>query len=741
VARDRAHRLERRLREQCTHPARVFTFPRAQLNEVGGREDELDVVLSFRTREDDAAFGERLQGGRNGRDDEEPTRLCDAVEQLDARLRQPARVAELGERNESAGDLRGGIEALRGIDADTEPRDERVELRLREGLEDVRQAERHARFDPHHIRSTLTQNWTRYYAPFSGSMTPLLTHHVETASAEVGGAEIEAAARDRARRAEAAIFGRPERPRCLSLAVISSVAVSRRAAPSSDSAVKEESRAPSNRGADRSGVRLTWPGKRWREDCAGGAPASAARAHTLQTVEMAGDPASKVVQRLVHGDGLDVVGALAAEGLTGEVDLVYVDPPYASDRDYVAEARLDGPADGRNRRTLAYEDKWSIERGGVGAYLDMLAPRLEALTTLLSPRGTIWVHLDWRAAYLVRTILDEILGREAFRNEIVWRRAPNLGRQATSGQFGRTLDTLVVYGREKATLRPPTRLEPIEPNAIRWDEAKRPFTSAPRGDYTDASIAKLDAEGRVHRTASGRVYIKYFLVKNAEGVLCRERRVDALWTDVAPLRHAIASERTGYPTQKPRALLERIIACASDPGGIVVDGFAGSGTTAVAAHALGRRAILCDTSPVAIATARARLLREKAPLRIERVPGMTAPEAPVKVDLEVDAKTDRVRLVSPSEPLAWAIGTEQLGVFRSTWHAERIPGSKPTPAALEAQIPRGQMPRGGALHVRVYCDDGSVGRWSSRASAGKREAAEVAKGARAELEHENGGSP
>lgn len=464
------------------------------------------------------------------------------------------------------------------------------------------------------------------------------------------------------------------------------------------------------------GVRLTWPGKRWRGSSATTRPTfvePSVPELPLSAIEIVGQPSpASPLQRLVHGDGLEVVRALHHEGLAGKVDLVYVDPPYASDRDYVAEARLDGPADGRALRTLAYEDKWSLERGGVAAYLEMLAPRIEALASLLSPTGTIWVHLDWRAAYLVRVVLDEIMGRDAFLNEIVWRRAPNLGRQATSGQFGRTLDTLVVYGREKATLRPPTRLEPIEPNAIRWDDEGRPFTSAPRGDYTDASIAKLDAEGRVHRTASGRIYIKYFLVKNAEGVLCRERRVDALWTDVAPLRHAIASERTGYPTQKPRALLERIVTCATEPGGIVVDGFAGSGTTAIAAHALGRQAILADTSPVAIATARARLLREKAPLRVERVAGVTLPEAkPVKVDVSSPSgKTvDSVRLLSPTEPLAWAIGTEDRGVFKSTWHTERIPGARPTPAALEAHIPRGHRD----LRVRVFCDDGSVGNWKA----------------------------
>ena len=234
--------------------------------------------------------------------------------------------------------------------------------------------------------------------------------------------------------------------------------------------------------------------------------------------DVTGDPSGPRTQRLVHGDVLDLTRALDREGLTGKVDLVYVDPPYASDRDYVAESRLDGPADGRVVRTAAYEDTWTTRTGGLGAYLDMLAPRLEALCDLLGPKGSIWVHVDWRASYLVRAILDEVLGRDAFLNEIVWRRAPNLGRQATSGQFGRTLDTLVVYGKPEAKLTPPTRLEPIEESSIRFDEQGRPFTCAPRGDYTDASIARLELEGRVHRTASGRVYIKYFLVKDGDGV-------------------------------------------------------------------------------------------------------------------------------------------------------------------------------------------------------------------------------
>src|SRR5262249_30649411 len=160
-----------------------------------------------------------------------------------------------------------------------------------------------------------------------------------------------------------------------------------------------------------------------------------------------------------------------------------------------------------------------------------------------------------------------------------------------------------VYGKGDAKVTPPTRLEPIDDRAVRFDEKKRPFTTAPRGDYTDASIEKLEREGRVHRTATGRVYIKYFLVEK-DGHHFRERRVDALWTDVSPLRHAKTTERTGYPTQKPLALLDRIVRCASPEGGLVVDLFSGSGTTAEAAARAHRRAMVADKSPIAIATAR-----------------------------------------------------------------------------------------------------------------------------------------
>jgi len=403
---------------------------------------------------------------------------------------------------------------------------------------------------------------------------------------------------------------------------------------------------------------------------------------------------------LHYSDALDAASAIFAR--KERAHLVYVDPPYASQADYVAEARLDGVADGRTRRSVAYSDRW---RGpdGVGAYLDMLAPRLDAAAQLLRDDGTMWVHLDWRSAYLVRTVLDEIFGRDGFLNEIVWRRAPNLGRQAASSQFGRTLDTILVYGKEKAKITPPTRLEPIEARAVRFDDEGRPFTTAPRGDYTDASIEKLEKEGRVHRTSSGRVYIKYFLVKK-DGEHYRERRVDALWTDVAPLRHAKTSERTGYPTQKPLALLDRIIRCSTPEGGLVVDVFSGSGTTALAAAMAGRRAIASDKSPIAIATARSRLMREGIAPTITGL-GEDLPRDKARAALDWTQDGVRVILHEPSMPLAWAIdaGPDQ-GVFRATWHAERTLGTSPARIPTFADIPKAK----GTIRVRAWADDGTL---------------------------------
>ena len=457
--------------------------------------------------------------------------------------------------------------------------------------------------------------------------------------------------------------------------------------------LESTSTAPHTRAPSRD-VRLDWPGRRFHPgqlDSAGDtSPVSPANTR----VDEVGSDAT-----IFFGDALHTATHLARHEGRGRAHLVYLDPPYASQADYAFEARLDGSASGRARRGVAYGDRW----GEIGAYLEEMGPRLEAMATLLHPEGSLWIHLDWRAAYLVRVLVEEILGRDSFLNEIVWRRAPNLGRQAASAQFGRTLDTILVFGGPEAKIDPPTRLEKIDPGAVRIDEQGRPFTTAPRGDYTDASIERLEREGRVHRTKSGKVYIKYFL-QTIDGEHYRERRVDTLWTDVAPLRHAAKSERTGYPTQKPLSLLERIVRCATPEGGTVVDLFAGSGSTAEAALRLGRNVWTGDRGAVSIATTRARLLRSGySPSVVHVGSPCAAPRGDaIRATCRHAGDLTEITLESPDLPLAWAVDGAIEGPFHRVFHAERTNAG---PATIERTA---SIPRASKVRVRVWTDDGTM---------------------------------
>jgi hypothetical protein len=180
------------------------------------------------------------------------------------------------------------------------------------------------------------------------------------------------------------------------------------------------------------------------------------------------------------------------------------------------------------------------------------------------------------------------------------------------------------------------------------------------------------------------------------------------------LRHVSPEERTGYPTQKPRALLERIILAGSTPGGIIVDLFAGSGTTAAAAAKLGRSFVVGDTSPVALATMRSRLLREGVtPLAIERCGESKArpnePDATVHVARSsTNEASVTLSRTSGCEPVAWAIDPSRSPstAFCAQWHAERGSGRHPKPLPLQATIVLGRNVR--AIRARVYFVDGTV---------------------------------
>ncbi len=317
---------------------------------------------------------------------------------------------------------------------------------------------------------------------------------------------------------------------------------------------------------------------------------------------------------LVRGDNLVAMSALRAQ-YAGQIDLVYIDPPFFTGLSYYSQTGVGAGNQKVTRR--AYRDN---RARGMAGYLDVLHARLWALRELLSDEGKLFVHCDWRANSMLRVVLDELFGPDCFRNEIVWRRAPNLGRQAASKQLGRTIDTIFVYSKTAgATFAGPVpkrrTASPLDtkgkPKGARWDElAQAYFTTAPRGDYTDKSIASLRKQNRVYDSATGTVYIKYFLTKGDDGRWYKEQPVDTLWDDyeVRPLRHRPKREEQGYDTQKPEGLLERIIGWATKPGDRVLDVYGGSGTTAAVAEAMGRRWIACDIGGTAVSIHRRRLL-------------------------------------------------------------------------------------------------------------------------------------
>ncbi len=297
--------------------------------------------------------------------------------------------------------------------------------------------------------------------------------------------------------------------------------------------------------------------------------------------------------RLIQGDNL----AVMRREPDGSLDLIYLDPPFFSGR------RHHLPDGG------GFADVWPA---GMPGYLAWLRPRLEQAQRLLAAQGTLWLHLDWRAVHYVKVEADRVFGAARFRGQVVWAYSFTArGAKAVAGQLPRNHDVLLVYARGPRPRYRPVYVERLIPPAAlaqhgyRRDAEGRLFRTAPRGDYTDASIARLESEGRVHHTRTGSVRIKY-LVDEREGHAVEQRQLGDVWADIPDAMHT-GRERTGYPTQKPLALLERIIACATDRGDRVADFVCGSGTTALAAARMGRRWLACDDNPEAIALTARRL--------------------------------------------------------------------------------------------------------------------------------------
>lgn len=290
---------------------------------------------------------------------------------------------------------------------------------------------------------------------------------------------------------------------------------------------------------------------------------------------------------LFHGDNKEILSTLLVQGFRGKIDLIYIDPPFASGADYVREVALRGKrekleAEGHTiAEQIQYSDIWAND-----TYLQFMYERLTLMRELLSDNGAIFVHCDWRMNSYLRLVLDEIFGEFNFRNEIVWRKYG--GHKNTAKlKFTTENDTLLFYSlTDKYTF-----------NAI-----FRPLSE----QTIKSEYRHTDENGRRYAIPRGRKYLqgtvkKVYLDTNP-GVA-----IGNLWIEKELTIQGDDDERIGYPTQKPEALLERIIKASSKEGDIVLDCFVGSGTTAAVAEKLGRRWIAADINRGAIQTTIKRL--------------------------------------------------------------------------------------------------------------------------------------
>jgi site-specific DNA-methyltransferase (adenine-specific) len=293
---------------------------------------------------------------------------------------------------------------------------------------------------------------------------------------------------------------------------------------------------------------------------------------------------------LFHADALDACRELASPTF----DLVYLDPPFNVGGAFAARTRA---GEARGRRTKgsgpdAYHDAW----GGRTSFLSMLRPRLAALRDIMKPQASLWLHLDYRTVHYAKVMCDEIFGPGAFRGEIVW--IPGNGARGRGPSV--THQTLLIFSRDAGAAA-----------RMIWNADDPALRESFAATSLEMHFRKRTPEGRLYRerTIAGKTY-RYFAD--------RGRKLGSVWNDIpgmnanTPLR----KEGTGYPTQKPERLLERIIRAASRPGDTVADLMCGSGTTLVVAARLGRRFIGGDASAVAIATTSRRLELGRTPYEL-----------------------------------------------------------------------------------------------------------------------------
>jgi len=349
---------------------------------------------------------------------------------------------------------------------------------------------------------------------------------------------------------------------------------------------------------------------------------------------------------LYYGDNLRILKDYIQ---TESIDFIYLDPPFNSNRNYNVLFKEESGKEAEAQIT-AFEDTWhwnqdtektyqdlitdgtpgissmiNALRQAIGpnqmmAYLVMMAIRLIELHRVLKPTGSLYLHCDPTASHYLKIILDSIFGSENYRNEIIWKRTT---AHNDPKRWGNVHDVLLYYSKTDApkwnqvfldhTEHHKARFNKTDPDGRLWTDGDLTAKGLSGGGYTYEyrgftslwrvpleTMKRLDAENRLHFTKTGGIRIKRYL-DELQGTIVQD-----VITDIFPI-NSQAAERLGYPTQKPVALLERIIQASSNPGDVVLDPFGGCGTTISAAQNLGREWIGIDITHLAIALQKYRL--------------------------------------------------------------------------------------------------------------------------------------
>ena len=329
-------------------------------------------------------------------------------------------------------------------------------------------------------------------------------------------------------------------------------------------------------------------------------------------------------QRLYLGDNLKLMKALAEdENICGKIQMIYIDPPFFTKADYDAVV----PVGGKQVRHKAYEDRW---HNGMYEYLRQLTARLLVMKKLLAEDGLIWVHLDWHAAHYVRIIMDEIFGENNFLNEIIWTYKSG---GSSKRRFARKHDNILLYSKSSS----------YKFNILKEKSYNRGYKP-----YRFKGVKEYEDE------------MGWYTMVNMKDV----------WN--VDMVGRTSAERTGYATQKPEKLLERIIEASTDPGELCADFFSGSGTLAAAAAKLGRRSISCDSGMLAVETTAGRLCRLGTGFSVyagEKERWMRESASHFHVDLEIS----RERLLGPDAYLLSVTlkGVEEVSLGRNMEQKDR----------------------------------------------------------------------